>query len=248
MTSDIEKTREYFEQANFPAVCQTCNARLHGICGALRAPELIHASRFTKQRNVTKGEVITFDEDDVIEFANIISGVVKLSKILADGRQQIVGIQFAPEFVGRPFSESAKITAEAATDLEICVFPKKTFEGLLDEQPQFERRLLDQVLMQLDDARDWMVTLGRKTAAEKVASFLLLLARHIGKPVGDTQALTFELPFTRSDIADFLGLTIETVSRQITKLRKAGVVQVESSHSITVPKISSLEMASEIET
>lgn len=246
--SDVKKTLEFFEQANFPAVCQVCSARVHGICGALKAPELVHLGRYTKQRKVTKGEIIAFDEDDAIEYANIVSGVVKLTKILADGRQQIVGIQFAPEFVGRPFSDAVKITAEAATDMEICVFPKTALENMLTETPEFERRLFEQTLVQLDEARDWMVTLGRKTASEKVASFLLLLSRHIARPVPGTRAVQFVLPFTRADMADFLGLTVETVSRQMTKLRKARVIEIESSHHITIPRIAALEAASEIET
>lgn len=246
--SNVAKTQEYFDKANFPSVCQTCNARLHGICGALKAPELRRLNQYTNQRKVAKGEIIAFDEDDVIDYANIVSGVVKLTKILADGRQQIVGIQFAPEFVGRPFSDSVKITAEAASDLEICVFPKKALENMLGEAHNFERKLFEQTLVQLDEAREWMVTLGRKTAGEKVASFLLLLANHIGKPQEQPNSVKFALPFTRAEIADFLGLTIETVSRQITKLRKSGVIELESNHTIIVPRRSSLRAASEIET
>jgi CRP/FNR family transcriptional regulator len=243
--NDLEKTRQIFEQANFPSVCKVCSARLHGICGALKAPELTELGRYTKQRPIRKGEVITFDQDDVIEYANIVSGVVKLSKILADGRQQIVGIQFAPEFVGRPFSDSAKITVEAATDLEICVFPKASLESMLDKVPEFERRLFEQTLEQLDAAREWMVTLGRKTAAEKVASFLFLLTEHIAEPTGDGRSVAFDLPLTRSDMADFLGLTVETVSRQMTKLRKSRVIEIEAGHHIVVPRLSALKAASE---
>lgn len=243
--SDVEKTRQFFEDAKFPAVCKVCSARLHGICGALKVPELRELGRYTKQKPIRKGETITFDQDSVVEYANIVSGVVKLSKILADGRQQIVGIQFAPEFVGRPFSDSAKITAEAATDIEICVLPKAALEGMLDKAPEFERRLFEQTLQQLDAAREWMVTLGRKTAGEKVASFLLLLTRHIAEPLGPGRGVAFDLPLTRADMADFLGLTVETVSRQMTKLRKARIIEIEGGHHITVPRLSALEAASE---
>jgi CRP/FNR family transcriptional regulator len=243
--SDFEYKRQVFEQANFPAVCQACSARVHGICGALKAPELQDLNRYTKQRPVKKGDVITFDQDDVVEYANIVSGVVKLSKILTDGRQQIVGIQFAPEFVGRPFSGSAKITAEAATDLEICVLPKAALENMLDKAHEFERRLFEQTLEQLDAAREWMVTLGRKTAAEKVASFLYLLTGHIAQPLGSGRGVAFDLPLTRADMADFLGLTVETVSRQMTKLRKARIIEIEAGHHIVVPKLSALKAASE---
>ena len=90
-------------------------------------------------------------------------------------------------------------------------------------------------MVQLDDARTWMVTLGRKTAQEKVASFLLLLLEHIGKPSPDNPAhKEFMLPLKRADIADFLGLTLETVSRQMTKLRKMDIIDIEKNLDITV--------------
>ncbi|MGO4837876.1 helix-turn-helix domain-containing protein, partial [Rhizobiaceae sp. 2RAB30] len=90
-------------------------------------------------------------------------------------------------------------------------------------------------LKELDEAREWMLTLGRKTASEKVASFLLLIARNIN-PYGpeDAKGVVFDLPLTRADIADFLGLTIETVSRQLTILRKDGVIAIESNRHVTV--------------
>jgi CRP/FNR family transcriptional regulator len=88
-----------------------------------------------------------------------------------------------------------------------------------------------------------MVTLGRKTAGEKVASFLLLIARNID-PAADGGATSFDLPLTRADIADFLGLTIETVSRQLTKLRTEGVIRIENNRHVAVDDITRLEARS----
>lgn len=101
------------------------------------------------------------------------------------------------------------------------------------ENPGLEHRLLAQALNELEEAREWMVTLGRKTAAEKVASFLHLIASHIDPEAEHTAA--FELPLSRSDIADFLGLTTETVSRQMTRLRREGVITIENRRLITIP-------------
>ena len=118
----------------------------------------------------------------------------------------------------------------------------------MEEHPQLENRLHEQALRELDEARDWMVTLGRKTASEKVASFLWLIATHID-PVNETkrqeglvEGITFDLPLSRTDIADFLGLTIETVSRQLTKLRKDGVIEVVNNRTFVVPVLDRLEM------
>src|SRR5690606_1216466 len=98
-------------------------------------------------------------------------------------------------------------------------------EALMKDSAPLEHRIMMQALRELDEARDWMVTLGRKTAAEKVASFLFMIASHID-PTDEDDLATFDLPLSRSDIADFLGLTIETVSRQISKLKADGVIEI----------------------
>ena len=218
-----------------PAGCKTCGARLFGICKALKSSELLRLSASTRRRKIRHGETITFEEDEVVDYANIVEGAVKLTKILKDGRQQIVGLQFAPEFIGKPFSDHVSVSIEAATDVEICVFPKGEFERMLRMEPDFEHRLLEQTLTQLDDARNWMVTLGRKSAQEKVASFLVLLAANLGRHQSSgTNQIGFTLPLKRSDIADFLGLTIETVSRQMTRMRKEGLIDIERNLEITI--------------
>ena len=223
------------EDANVPASCRTCGARRFGICRALKTSELLRLSASTRRRRIEHGETISFEEDEVVDYANIVEGAVKLTKILKDGRQQVVGLQFAPEFIGKPFSEMTTVSVEAATDVEICVFPKAEFERMLQMEPNFEHRLLEQTLTQLDDARSWMVTLGRKTAQEKVASFLVLLANNLGRMnVSGSNMVAFTLPLKRADIADFLGLTIETVSRQMTRLRKDKLIDIQRNLDVTV--------------
>jgi CRP/FNR family transcriptional regulator len=96
-----------------------------------------------------------------------------------------------------------------------------------------------QTLRELDEAREWMVTLGRKTAAEKVASFLLLIATHLD-PKAEGDSRRFDLPLSRADIADFLGLTIETVSRQLSRLKTDGIVSIVANRHIEVPRLSKL--------
>lgn len=225
-----------------PSGCQTCNARKYGICRALKASELLRLSASTRRRKISHGDTIAFEEDEVVEYANIVDGAVKLTKILKDGRQQIVGLQFAPEFIGKPFSELTTVSVEAATDVEVCVFPKADFERMLQQEPDFEHRLLEQTLTQLDDARNWMVTLGRKTAQEKVASFLVLLANNLGRMSEQGKNhISFTLPLKRADIADFLGLTIETVSRQITRLRKDKLIDIQRNLDVTILDLTRLK-------
>ena len=171
----------------------------------------------------------------------MLSGVVKLTKALSDGRQQIVGLQFAPDFLGRPFESESKVNAQAATEVSLCSFPKAAIDRMMKDQPGLEHRLLEQTLKELDEARDWMVTLGRRTAAEKVASFLLLIARNVDPTAGpERRSAAFDLPLTRADIADFLGLTIETVSRQLTKLRADKVISIENNRRVIVDNLARL--------
>ncbi len=231
------------------ARCEQCAIRHQAICGALNDAELRRLSEIARQRQVKAGEPIVSAEDEATSFANIVSGVVKLSKILPDGRQQIVGLQFAPDFLGRPYRKRAPFFAEAASDVQLCVFPRAGFERLLGEIHDLETRLFQDTLDELDAARDWMLLLGRKTAAEKVATFLSLVARRnamIG--CAHTPALakqTIILPLTRAEIADYLGLTIETVSRQLGRLKSQGVLAVGSNRAITVLDPEALEAAAE---
>lgn len=195
-------------------------------------------SAVARQRRLKSGDVILRAEEEPPFFANIVSGAVKLSKTLADGRQQIVGLQFPPDFLGRAYRNRSPLYAEAASDVELCIFPRADFERLLEERPQLENRLFQNTLDELDAAREWMLLLGRKTAMEKVASFLALIARrnqpaacaHMAAP----PLLTISLPLTRAEIADYLGLTIETVSRQLGRLRADDVLEAGANRSITV--------------
>jgi CRP/FNR family transcriptional regulator len=133
------------------------------------------------------------------------------------------------------------VAAEAASDVELCVVPRPTLEALVARYPALEHKLMQQTLRELDEARDWMVTLGRKTAQEKVASFLHLIATH-ADPTGDGEgSVAFDLPLTRLDIADFLGLTIETVSRQLTRLRQTDVIRITNTRHVEIPDLARLE-------
>jgi CRP/FNR family transcriptional regulator, anaerobic regulatory protein len=227
--------------SDVPVLCQACEARHRGVCGALEPHQLVALAKTSSKRKVSAGSELVGDAEAVASYSNVLSGVVKLSKTLSDGRQQIVGLQFAPDFLGRPFKSESAVNAEAATDLSLCSFPKPAMDRVIAESPELEHRLLKQTLKELDEARDWMVTLGRKTAGEKIASFLLLIARNIDPTADpDRRGASFTLPLTRADIADFLGLTIETVSRQMTKLRTDGVIEIENNRDVRVADLARL--------
>lgn len=233
--------RKDIHNSETPALCRSCEARHRGVCGALSSEQLVTLNKHATRRALEPGENLITDSSEAVTYGAVLSGVVKLTKTLSDGRQQIVGLQFAPDFVGRPFRKESAIDAESATEVKLCAFPKTVIDRMIVDSPELEHRLLQQTLNELDEAREWMVTLGRKTAAEKVASFLWLIATHSDpEQAHDKGAVVFDLPLTRSDIADFLGLTIETVSRQLTKLRKDGVIQIENNRHVTVPDVGRL--------
>ena len=227
--------------------CDHCAVRHQAVCGAMDEVQIKKLAQIAHRKKVPAGQTIISDEEPVDFFANVIWGAIKLTKTLPDGRQQIVGLLFAPDFLGRAYSKNNPYTAEAATDVEICTFPNAAFERLVGEYPGLQQRLFQHTLDELDAARDWMLLLGRKTAEEKVASFLYMLARRslltgcVHKSPPGTAA--FELPLTRSDMADYLGLTIETVSRQLTRLKTSNVVRLNTTRLIMVPDLDRLAQA-----
>ncbi len=223
----MDTSRKDIHNSDIPVLCRSCEARHKGMCGVLNADELVTLSRHTRVVRHAPGDELAAEAMPVESYANVMRGVVKLTKVLEDGRQQIVGLQFAPDFLGRLFGAESAVTAEAASEVELCRIPKTSLERMIAEHPALEHRLMQQTLRELDEARAWMVTLGRKTAAEKVASFLYLIATHLDPSTdGDMRSRVFDLPLTRGDIADFLGLTIETVSRQLTKLRAEKIIAI----------------------
>jgi CRP/FNR family transcriptional regulator len=211
------------------------------MCGALNPDELVKLARQTHKTRHRAGAELIGESTEIRSYANVMRGVVKLSKGLEDGRQQVVGLQFAPDFLGRLFGKESTVTAEAASIVDLCVIPRPAFERLVAEKPALEHRLMQQTLRELDEARDWMVTLGRKTAQEKVASFLYLIASHID-PSNGGPCTSFELPLSRADIGDFLGLTIETVSRQVSKLKADGVIEITNYRQVAVPDLARLRI------
>ncbi|KAA3448374.1 transcriptional regulator [Mesorhizobium sp. SARCC-RB16n] len=233
------------ESVVIPVLCQSCEVRDRGLCGALEPNQLADLAKTSSRHSIPPGTELVGDAETIESYSNVLSGVVKLTKGLWDGRQQIVGLQFPPDFLGRPFKSESQINAESATEVSLCSFPKAAIERMMREAPALEHRLLKQTLVELDEARDWMVTLGRKTALEKVASFLFLIARNID-PAAEIskRAATFDLPLTRADIADFLGLTVETVSRQLTELRADGVIRIKNNRHVVVDSVSRLQRCS----
>ena len=237
----MQTVRKDIHNSEVPVLCQSCEARHQGICGALNAQQLLALSKTTRRVRKDAGDELMADAMPIASFANVLRGVIKLTKVLEDGRQQVVGLQFAADLLGRPVAAESRVSAEAASEVDLCVIPKPALESIMKESAPLEPRVMMQALRELDEARDWMVTLGRKSASEKVASFLYLIATHID-PTVEQPETSFDLPLSRADIADFLGLTIETVSRQISKLKADNVIEILNYRHVTVPDLARLRL------
>ncbi len=224
--------------------CDTCLVRNRAICAALDAQELVTLNAIGRRRNIVPGQSLMWEGDDSLMVANVIEGVLKLSTGTGDGREQIVSIVYPSDFIGRPFGTQSQHTVTALTEAQVCTFTRQDFDRFAREHPDLEHKLLQRTLDELDRARNWMLLLGRKTASEKIASFLLDMSQRLGDTgcqprLGD--APRFQLPFGRQQIADILGLTIETVSRQMTRLRADGVIDLPSRREVVIVDRAELE-------
>lgn len=216
------------------SVCATCGARAFSVCNSLGGDDLAGLDAIAEQIRLGAGETLMRQGDPAVHVFNITSGSVRVFKLLADGRRQITGFLFAGDFVGLATGEDYAFSAEAIEAATLCRFRKADYRALIRERPSLEAALLDRATHELAAAQNQMLLLGRKTAQERIASFLLdLPERDPARPSVPGQV---RLPMTRSEIADYLGLTIETVSRVLTKLKTAGVIRLTSLHELSVLK------------
>lgn len=217
--------------------CQACVVRNHSICADLHDDEIVLLNAMGRRRQVRRGEQLLWQGEEAVLVANVVEGVLKLTNGTEDGRQQIVGIVYPSDFIGRPFGATTPYGVTALTDADVCVFSQSDFDAFARDHPRLEHRLLQRMLAELDRSRSWMLLLGRKTAEERLAFFLLEISERLEAPqsAGDVKSLdSFELPLVRRQIADVLGLTIETVSRQFTKLKNDGLINIVSRRQVAI--------------
>lgn len=217
--------------------CEDCPIRYRAVCAKCERDELAELDALKSYRTIQPGQTIVWSGDEMDFVASIVSGVATLSQTMEDGRTQMVGLLLPSDFVGRPGRSRAAYDVVAKTEVTLCSFRKKPFEALMMRMPHISQRLLEMALDELDAAREWMLLLGRKTAREKIATFLTILVRRDASlnvsSIGGVVA--FELPLTREAMADYLGLTLETVSRQISALKRDGVIALEGKRRIVIP-------------
>lgn len=217
--------------------CAECPIRHRAVCARCETDELETLEAIKYYKSYEAGQTVIWAGDKMDFVASVVHGVAALTQTMEDGRRQMVGLLLPSDFVGRPNRDIAPYDVTATTDLQLCCFRRAPFQEMLVNTPHVGQRLLEMTLDELDAAREWMLLLGRKTAREKIASFLSIIARRdatITRIAGDSE-VAFDLPLTREAMADYLGLTLETVSRQVSALKRDGVIVLEGKRHVRIP-------------
>lgn len=241
--SDFSKA-EALPQLDADHPCLGCAARHLSMCAVLGHDDLRRLRQCGGTTMFAEGKVLFFEGDNADNVYNVISGVIRLSKLLPDGRRQITGFMFPGDFLGITLEDEHAFTAEAVTQAEMCRFSRGRFEDFLTVQPRLERRLYALAAHELAAARKQLVLLGRKTASERLASFILMLADRSTGLAGDEDDIV-TLPMSRTDIADYLGLRIETVSRELTALKTSQLIRLLGTHELRILDRAALQALSE---
>ncbi|TNF23119.1 MAG: Crp/Fnr family transcriptional regulator [Rhodobacteraceae bacterium] len=217
--------------------CGDCPIRHRAVCARCDEDELDQLEEIKYYRSFEAGQTIVWSGDRMDFVGSVVTGIATLTQTMEDGRTQMVGLLLPSDFVGRPGRAMAAYDVVATTDLVMCCFRKKPFEDMMLHTPRIAQRLLEMTLDELDAAREWMLVLGRKTAREKIASLLAIIGRRDAslKVSAGAGQMVFDLPLTREAMADYLGLTLETVSRQISSLKRDGVIELAGKRHVTIP-------------
>ncbi len=228
-------------ELSFSKNCDTCPIRHRAVCATCDKQEMETLESIKYYQTYEAGRTIMWSGDRMEFVASIVSGTATIEHLTEDGRKQTVGLMLPSDFIGRPGREEAVYDVTAVTDVTLCCFRRKQFEHLVQNTPHIAQRMLEMALDELDAARDWMFLLGRKTAREKIASFLMLIARRTTASDLDTATeLGIDLPLTRDAMSDYLGLTLETVSRQFSKLKAEGIIQLQGKRRVIIPDLDRL--------
>lgn len=219
--------------------CAQCPIRHRAVCAKCDEDELVLLEAMKDYRTFKAGETIVWRGEPLEFVASVVKGVATLSKTMEDGRTQMVGLLLPSDFIGRPGRRTIDFDVVANDDVTLCCFQRTRFEQLVQDTPHVAERLMELALDELDAARDWMVLLGRKTAREKICTFIEMLTRRLD-PEQSKTSQQVALHMTRDQIADYLGLTLETVSRQFSALKKEKIINFSDRRHFTVTDLAAL--------
>ena len=209
-----------------------CAARSVSICQAMPDDCMDVLDNIAAKHAIDKGKTFIAEGDDAESVFNITAGSAKIYKLLGDGRRQIIGFLSVGDFLGLAPGKRYPFSAEAITSMKSCQFKRSHMEDVFAEYPTMRRKILDIASNELAEAQEQMLLLGRKTAEEKIASFLLGRLRR-AKALGGG-GTSVDIPMSRHDIGDFLGLTTETVSRNLSKMKSNGLISMKGTSTVVL--------------
>lgn len=202
--------------------CLHCDVRHLAVCSALSADEVQALERVTVSSEVANGATLARAGEDRLHVYTLTTGALRLVRTLPDGRRLVSGFVLPGDYVGLSHSDTFRYDIEAIADSRVCRVAVAQMRDLRQRYPHLERKLLQRACQELDAAQDSALALGRMQPPEKLADFLLRLADRAARQHDNGNRVM--LPMGRGDIADHLGLTMETVSRTLTKLRQQGLI------------------------
>ncbi|PKP71549.1 MAG: hypothetical protein CVT83_02815 [Alphaproteobacteria bacterium HGW-Alphaproteobacteria-5] len=212
--------------------CFGCPARDAALCDALTLPERVAFRQLGNRKLLSPDDTLCWQGDHAAYVYTVTKGVLRLSRMLTDGRRQIAGFAFPGAFIGVTLEDEHSFTVEAVTRAELCQCSRTRFDAFVERHPSMQQRLYSAAAGELAAAREQLVLLGCKTAVERLASFLLDMARHTPQPASG--AICAALPMSRRDIADYLGLRVETISRELSALKAHRVIRMTGVHMLEI--------------
>ena len=210
--------------------CANCEIRSYSFCRCLRENQLNEFSKISNEKEFENKQTIFLQEENSKNLYNITSGNVKIYKLLRDGRIQIIGFLYPGDFFGSCKKGKYNYSAESIGDVKVCVFKQEVLDDYLEKNMILAKELLHRTSHELTLAQDRIGVLGKLNASERIASFILNVSKQRARIGWRDNPIS--LPMMRQDIADYLGLTLETVSREITKLKTSNLIKVLTSNQI----------------
>jgi CRP/FNR family transcriptional regulator len=220
-------------ELGFDHPCFGCPVRHLAVCNALGPDQLADFRRGGTTRSLAAGDTLCWEGDPAEQVFNVTHGMLRLSKLLPDGRRQVTGFAFAGDFIGLSVDEQHPFTVEAVGPARVCRFARSRFDAFVEAHPGLEHRLYAVARHELAAAREQLVLLGRKTAAERLASFIIAMCARTPQQAPE-DGFRAALPMSRLDMADYLGLRIETISRELAALKSARMVRMLGVHELVI--------------
>lgn len=212
--------------------CEGCEVRYRSVCGVLGCEDLARFKGLGRTLTLAPGQTLFHEGDPANRVFTLTRGTLKLYRLLPDGRRHVTGFSHPGDFLGISVDQEHRCTAEALEQAQLCWFPRSRFDKFVGDRSAMERNLYRLAAQELSMVQELALLLARKTATERLASFLLALADL--PDAASRGSRTVRLPMSRSDIADFLGLTKETVSRVLSALKRRGLIRLRATDQVEI--------------